>query len=118
MDYIFKSGSITLIIGTKYRKELENFVQLKDGHAYYYKKNYHCKTYFIRRNFPNSKNRNIFKLCIDVLLQIPNKKKFSQINFCEYGSFIFRKTLDFIGFEEILQNYTLTAYATFSIDKI
>ena len=33
----FKSGSTTLIIGTKYQKS-ENFVQLKDGHAYYYKK--------------------------------------------------------------------------------
>ena len=35
------------------------------------------------------------KLSRDVLTRIFNKKKFCQINFCEYRSFIFRKTLNF-----------------------
>ena len=47
----FKSGSTTLIIGTKYQKS-ENFVQLKDGHAYYYKKLFiFAKALFILGNF-------------------------------------------------------------------
>ena len=32
----FKSESMTLIIGTKYHKKSENFIQLKDVHAYYF----------------------------------------------------------------------------------
>ena len=98
----FKSGSTTLIIGTKYQKS-ENFVQLKDGHAYYYK-NYLSlqKLSLFWETFASSKNRRVFKFCIDVLTRIPNKKKFCQINSCEYRSFIFRKTLNFIIFIETL----------------
>ena len=52
--------------------------------------------------FASSKNRRVFKFCIDVLTRIPDKKKFCQINSCEYRSFIFRKTLNFIIFIETL----------------
>ena len=73
----FKSGSTRLIIGTKYHKKSENFVQLKDGHAYYYKKIViFAKLTLFEEFFTSSKNRKIFKLCIDVLSRIPNKKKF------------------------------------------
>ena len=84
----FKSGAKTVIIGTKHHKKSENFVQLKDRHAYYYKKYLSLKNFFIRRNFHKFE-------------KIPNKKN-CQINFCEYRSFIFRKTPDFIVFVEIL----------------
>ena len=71
----FKSGSITLIIGTKYHKKSENFVQLKDGHAYYYKKIFiFAKLTLFEEFFTSSKNRKMFKLCIDVPSGIPNKK--------------------------------------------
>ena len=70
-----KSGSITLIIRTKYHKKSENFLQLKDGHAYYYKKIFiFAKLTSFREFFTSSKNRKILKLCIDVLSLIPNKK--------------------------------------------
>ena len=71
----FKSGSITLIIRTKYQRKSEKFVQLKDGHAYYYKKIFiFPKLTLFEKFFTSSKNRKIFKLCIDVLSRIPNKK--------------------------------------------
>ena len=99
----FKSGSITLIIGTKYHKKSENFVQLKDGHAYYYKKILiFAKLTLFWEFFTSSKNHKIFKFCIDVLSRIPNRKTFCQINFCKYRSFIFRKPVDYIAFAEIL----------------
>ena len=99
----FKSGSITLIIGTKYHKKSEDFVQLKDGHAYYYKKIFiFAKLSLFGEFFTSSKNNNNFKLCIDLLSQIPNKKELCEINFCECRSFIFHKTADFIAFVEII----------------
>ena len=91
---VFKSGSTTLIIGIKYLKKSENFVPLKGGHSYYYKKIFiFAKLTLLRETFASSKNRKVFKFCIDVLTRIPNKKKFCQINFCKYRSVIFRKTL-------------------------
>ena len=99
----FNSGSITLIIGTKYHKKSENFVQLKDGHAYYYKKIFiFAKRTLFGEFLTSSKNLKIFKLCIDVLSRISNKKEFCQINFCEYRGFIFRKSAKFIAFVEIV----------------
>ena len=98
-----KSGSTTLIIGRKFHKKPENFVQLKDGHAYYYKKIFiFAKLTLFGETFASLKNRKVFKFCVDILTRIPNKKRFCQINFCEYWSFIFRKTLNFIIFVEIL----------------
>ena len=61
-----------------------------------------CKTYFIWRNSSELEKSQSFKFCVDVLTHISNEKKFCQINFCEYRSFIFRKTLNFIVFVEIL----------------
>ena len=58
----FKSGAKTVIIGTKHHKKSENFVWLKDRHAYYYKKYLSLKNFFIRRNFHKFE-------------KIPNKKK-------------------------------------------
>ena len=93
----FKSQSTTLINGTKYHKKSENFVQLKDGHACYYK-----EIFIFSKLTLFGENFEFLKFCLDVLTRIPNKKKFSQINFCEYRSFIIRKTLNFIMFVETL----------------
>ena len=97
------SRSTTLINGTKYHKKSENFVKLKDGHTCYYKEIFiFSKLTLFGETFASSENCEFFKLCLDVLTRIPNKKKFSQINFCEYRSFIIRKTLNFVMFVEIL----------------
>ena len=99
----FKSRLPTLINGTKYHKKSEELVQLKDGHAYYYKKIFiFAKLTLFGETFASLKNRKVFKFCIDILTRIPNKKRLFQINFCKYWSFIFRKTLNFIIFVEIL----------------
>ena len=95
----FKSGSTRLMIATMYHKKSE----LKDGHAYYYKKIFiFAKLTLFWEFFTSSKNHKIFKFCIDALSRTSNRKKFCQINFCEYRSFIFRKPVDFIALVEIL----------------
>ena len=56
----FKSRLPTLINGTKYHKKSEELVQLKDGHAYYYKKIFiFAKLTLFGETLPSWKNRKV-----------------------------------------------------------
>ena len=68
-----------LIIGRKFHKKSENFVQLKDGQAYYYKKIFiFAKLTLFWEFFTSSKNHKIFKFCIDDFRELPIGKNFAR----------------------------------------